>query len=131
MILRRQTRQIQIGDVTVGGSHPITVQSMTNTDTRDVDATVAQIHALEKAGCELIRVAVLDLEAAVAIAQIRKVISIPLIADIHFDHRLAVAAMENGAQAIRINPGNLTGPGRSCGQDLSGTDPGWSQQWFH
>lgn len=110
MILRRQTRQIQIGDVTVGGSHPITVQSMTNTDTRDVDATVAQIHALEKAGCELIRVAVLDLEAAVAIAQIRKVISIPLIADIHFDHRLAVAAMENGAQAIRINPGNLGGP---------------------
>lgn len=110
MILRRQTRQIQIGDVSVGGSHPITVQSMTNTDTRDVDATVAQIHALEKAGCELIRVAVLDLEAAVAIAQIRKVISIPLIADIHFDHRLAVAAMENGAQAIRINPGNLGGP---------------------
>lgn len=110
MILRRQTRQIQIGDVSVGGSHPITVQSMTNTDTRDVDATVAQIHALEKAGCELIRVAVLDLEAAVAIARIRQAITIPLIADIHFDHRLAVAAMENGAQAIRINPGNLGGP---------------------
>ncbi len=110
MILRRQTRQIQIGDVSVGGSHPITVQSMTNTDTRDVDATVAQIHALEKAGCELIRVAVLDLEAAVAIARIRQAIAIPLIADIHFDHRLAVAAMENGAQAIRINPGNLGGP---------------------
>jgi len=110
MILRRQTRQIQIGDVSVGGGHPITVQSMTNTDTRDVDATVAQIHALEKAGCELIRVAVLDLEAAVAIARIRQSITIPLIADIHFDHRLAVAAMENGAQAIRINPGNLGGP---------------------
>ncbi len=110
MILRRQTRQIQIGDVSVGGSHPIAVQSMTNTDTRDVDATVVQIHALEKAGCELIRVAVLDLEAAVAIARIRQAITIPLIADIHFDHRLAVAAMENGAQAIRINPGNLGGP---------------------
>lgn len=110
MILRRQTREIRIGDVPVGGNSPITVQSMTNTDTRDVDATVAQIHALEQAGCELIRVAVLDLEAAAALSRIRAAISIPLIADIHFDHRLAVAAMENGAQAIRINPGNLGGP---------------------
>lgn len=110
MILRHQTRKIQIGNVPVGGNSPITVQSMTNTDTRDVDATVAQIHALEQAGCELIRVAVLDLEAAAALSRIRAAITIPLIADIHFDHRLAVAAMENGAQAIRINPGNLGGP---------------------
>src|SRR5665647_798883 len=110
MILRRQTREIRIGNVSVGGNSPIAVQSMTNTDTRDVDATVAQIHALEKTGCELIRVAVLDLEAAAALSRIRTAISIPLIADIHFDHRLAVAAMENGAQAIRINPGNLGGP---------------------
>ncbi|MBW6519587.1 MAG: flavodoxin-dependent (E)-4-hydroxy-3-methylbut-2-enyl-diphosphate synthase [Desulfoarculaceae bacterium] len=112
MILRRQTREVRIGDVMVGGNSPITVQSMTNTDTRDVEATVAQIHALEKAGCELIRVAVLDLEAAVALSRIRAAISIPLIADIHFDHRLAVAAMENGAQAIRINPGNIGGPAK-------------------
>ena len=112
MIVRRQTRKIEIGTVPVGGGSPIAVQSMTNTDTRDVAATVAQIHALEKAGCELIRVAVLDLEAAAALTQIREAISIPLIADIHFDHRLAVAAMENGAQAIRINPGNLGGPAK-------------------
>ena len=109
MIVRQQTRKITIGDVPVGGGSPITVQSMTNTDTRDVAATVAQIHRLEQAGCELIRVAVLDLEAAAAIAKIRAAISIPLIADIHFDHRLAVAAMEHGAQSIRINPGNLGG----------------------
>lgn len=110
MILRRKTRKIEVGNVPVGGGSPITVQSMTNTDTRDVAATVAQIHRLEQAGCELIRVAVLDLEAAAALTRIREAISIPLIADIHFDHRLAVAAMEHGAQAIRINPGNLGGP---------------------
>jgi (E)-4-hydroxy-3-methylbut-2-enyl-diphosphate synthase len=109
MIVRQQTRKITIGKVPVGGGSPITVQSMTNTDTRDVAATVAQIHRLEEAGCELIRVAVLDQEAAAAITGIRAVISIPLIADIHFDHRLAVAAMEHGAQSIRINPGNLGG----------------------
>ena len=94
----------------VGGDAPVSVQSMTNTDTHDVEATVSQIHRLEKAGCEIIRVAVLDLEAAAAIRRIREQISIPLIADIHFDHRLAVASMENGAQAIRINPGNIGGP---------------------
>ena len=110
MIARRKTRKIFIGDVPIGGDSPITVQSMTNTDTRNVDATIAQILELEQAGCELIRVAVLDLEAAAAIRAIRSKISIPLIADIHFDYRLAVAAMENGAQAIRINPGNLGGP---------------------
>jgi (E)-4-hydroxy-3-methylbut-2-enyl-diphosphate synthase len=110
MITRKKTRQIRIGEVAIGGDAPIAVQSMTNTDTRDVAATVAQVHRLEQAGCELIRVAVLDLEAARAITSIREQIAIPLIADIHFDHRLAVAAMENGAQAIRINPGNLGGP---------------------
>ena len=110
MIKRRQTREIRIGEVGIGGAHPIVVQSMTNTDTRDVPATLAQIHALELAGCELIRVAVIDREAALALRPIRDAIAIPLIADIHFDHRLAVASMENGAQAIRINPGNLGGP---------------------
>ena len=98
-----------MGPVAVGGGAPVAVQSMTNTDTRDVAATVEQIRRLEEAGCEIIRVAVLDLEAARAIRAIRERIRIPMIADIHFDHRLAVAAMEHGAQGIRINPGNLGG----------------------
>jgi (E)-4-hydroxy-3-methylbut-2-enyl-diphosphate synthase len=110
MMERRKTRKIMIGSVAVGGDAPISVQSMTNTDTRMVEETVAQIHGLETAGCELIRVAVVDMDAAAAIKPIRDQISIPLIADIHFDHRLAVASMENGAQAIRINPGNIGGP---------------------
>jgi (E)-4-hydroxy-3-methylbut-2-enyl-diphosphate synthase len=109
MILRKQTRKIHVGSVAVGGGSPVAVQSMTNTDTRDVAATVAQIQRLQDVGCEIIRVAVLDTEAAIALRQIREQILIPLIADIHFDHRLAVAAMENGAQGIRINPGNLGG----------------------
>ena len=91
----------------VGGDAPVSVQSMTNTDTRDIAATVAQIHRLEKAGCEIIRVAVVDQKAADAIAQIKADIHIPLIADIHFDHRLAVSALEAGADALRINPGNI------------------------
>jgi (E)-4-hydroxy-3-methylbut-2-enyl-diphosphate synthase len=110
MIERKTTRQITIGNVAVGGDAPIAVQSMTNTDTRDVAATVAQIARLTKAGCDIIRVAVLDLDAARAIQAIRDRITIPLIADIHFDHRLAVASMEHGAQGIRINPGNICGP---------------------
>ena len=93
----------------IGGAAPIAVQSMTNTDTRDVEATVAQIQRLEQAGCEIIRLAVLDREAAVALRLIRDRIHIPLIADIHFDYRLAIASMEHGAQAIRINPGNIGG----------------------
>ncbi|MCK5323183.1 MAG: flavodoxin-dependent (E)-4-hydroxy-3-methylbut-2-enyl-diphosphate synthase [Desulfobulbaceae bacterium] len=109
MITRKKTRQINIGNVPIGGDAPIAVQSMTNTDTRNLEATVAQIHRLEDAGCELIRVAVLDMEAAGTIKKIRDQIKIPLIADIHFDHRLAIASMENGAQAIRINPGNIGG----------------------
>ena len=107
VILRKKTRQIAVGSVPIGNRTPIAVQSMTNTDTRDVSATVRQIKCLEDVGCEIIRVAVLDLEAAAAIEAIRDQITIPLIADIHFDHRLAVAAMEHGAQGIRINPGNI------------------------
>ena len=107
MTERKQTRQIHVGNVAIGSGAPIAVQSMCNTDTRDIAATVAQIHELKRVGCEIIRVAVLDMEAAAAIRAIREQITIPLIADIHFDHRLAVAAMENGAQGIRINPGNI------------------------
>lgn len=109
MITRRATKEISVGPVKIGGNNLISVQSMTNTDTRDVDATVAQIKRLEAAGCDIIRVAVLDEEAAAAIRAIRDAISIPVIADIHFKYRLAIAAMENGADAIRINPGNLGG----------------------
>lgn len=110
MITRRATRRIQVGAVPIGGGAPIAVQSMTNTMTDDVESTVGQIQQLERAGCEIIRVAVPDMKAAQALSHIRGQISIPLIADIHFDARLAVAAMEHGAQGIRINPGNLGGP---------------------
>jgi (E)-4-hydroxy-3-methylbut-2-enyl-diphosphate synthase len=106
-IKRRKTRQISIGDVKIGGDAPIAVQSMTNTMTQDVAATVAQIKNLEAAGCEIIRVAVPDKTAAESITSIKKEISIPLIADIHFDHRLAVAAVKAGADGLRINPGNI------------------------
>jgi (E)-4-hydroxy-3-methylbut-2-enyl-diphosphate synthase len=107
VITRKKTRQIRVGTVPVGGDAPVSVQSMASTDTRDVKATVEQIGRLEQAGCEIIRVAVLDEDAAFAIKSIRKEIRLPLIADIHFNHRLAIAAMENGADAIRVNPGNL------------------------
>jgi len=110
MITRKITRQIYVGPVAIGGSAPIAVQSMTNTRTDDVESTVLQILELERAGCEIIRVAVPDMAAAQALTAIRERIAIPLIADIHFDARLAVAAMEHGAQGIRINPGNLGGP---------------------
>lgn len=109
MILRRKTRTIRVGNVEVGGDSPVSVQSMTNTDTRDVVKTVAQIHRLQAAGCDIVRVAVLDIEAAQAIRAIKEQITIPLIADIHFDHRLAIASMENGVDGVRINPGNLGG----------------------
>ncbi len=104
---RRKTRQIKIGNVDIGSDAQVSVQSMTNTQTQDVDATVAQIHALEKAGCEIIRVAVPDMEAALAIEKIKQQIEIPLIADIHFDFRLALASAKAGADALRINPGNI------------------------
>ena len=106
-MLREKTKEIKIGDVIIGGNHPIAIQSMTNTPTEDVEATVAQILRLEKAGCEIIRCTVPTLEAAAAIKEIKKQIHIPLVADIHFDYRMAIAAIENGADKIRINPGNI------------------------
>lgn len=106
---RKITRQIAVGNVKVGGLAPISIQSMTNTPTGDVGATVAQIKRLEKAGCEIVRVAVPDDEAAEAISLIKPQISIPLIADIHFDYRLAIAAAQSGADGLRINPGNIGG----------------------
>ncbi len=104
---RMKTRTVAIGDRVIGGDHPILIQSMTNTKTQDVAATVAQITELTKAGCEIIRCAVPDMEAAKALSEIKKQITIPLVADIHFDYRLAIAAMEHGADKIRINPGNI------------------------
>ena len=101
------TKVIQIGDRKIGGGNPIAIQSMTNTKTEDVKATVEQILRLEKAGCEIIRCTVPTLEAAAAIREIKKQIHIPLVADIHFDYRMALAAIENGADKIRINPGNI------------------------
>jgi (E)-4-hydroxy-3-methylbut-2-enyl-diphosphate synthase len=112
MIIRRKTRQISVGSVKIGGDAPVSVQSMTKTDTRDVRRTVAQIRRLEKAGCEIIRVAVVDQEAARAIEEIKKKIHIPLIADIHFHHRLALEALKAGADGLRINPGNIGGKDR-------------------
>ncbi|WP_277935349.1 flavodoxin-dependent (E)-4-hydroxy-3-methylbut-2-enyl-diphosphate synthase [Parablautia muri] len=109
MMARESTRVIRIGDKVIGGGTPILIQSMTNTRTEDVAATVEQIHRLEKAGCEIIRCTVPTQEAAVAIGEIKKQITIPLVADIHFDYKMAIAAMENGADKIRINPGNIGG----------------------
>lgn len=106
-MLRDHTKEIKIGNRVIGGGNPILIQSMTNTKTEDVAATVAQILALEEAGCEIIRCAVPTVKAAAAVKEIKKQIHIPLVADIHFDYRLAIAAMENGADKIRINPGNI------------------------
>ena len=106
---REHTRTVRIGGRVIGGGNPVLLQSMTNTMTEDVEATVAQIHRLEAAGCEIIRCTVPNKEAAAAIGEIKKQISIPLVADIHFDYKMAIAAMENGADKIRINPGNIGG----------------------
>lgn len=106
-IKRRISRQVKIGGTVIGGDNPIAVQSMTNTDTSDVAATVAQINSLADNGCEIVRVAVPNLAAAAAVADIKKQIRIPLVADIHFDYRLALAAIESGADKLRINPGNI------------------------
>jgi len=103
---------IHVGAVPVGGGAPVTIQSMTNTDTRDIDKTVSQIHDLEQAGCEIVRVSVPDAESAHAFHEIKQAVGIPVIADIHFDYRLAIAAIENGADGIRINPGNISAPRR-------------------
>ena len=104
---RKLTREVKIGSLKMGGTNPIIIQSMCNTDTRDVEATVAQILALEKAGCELVRVAIPDMAAADAVGEIKKRIHIPLVADIHFDYRLALRVMELGIDKVRINPGNI------------------------
>jgi (E)-4-hydroxy-3-methylbut-2-enyl-diphosphate synthase len=107
---RRTAREIRLGDVRIGGGNPVVVQSMTNTDTRDGKATIAQIHRLEEVGCEVVRVAVPDGEAVDQLAHIKKSIRIPLIADIHFDHRLALGALRAGVDGLRLNPGNIGGP---------------------
>ena len=110
MIMHREhTKTVQIGDKMIGGGNPILIQSMTNTKTEDVEATVDQILRLERAGCEIIRCTVPTMEAAEAIGKIKEQIHIPLVADIHFDYKMAIAAMENGADKIRINPGNIGG----------------------
>lgn len=106
---RDNTKVVKIGNRMIGGGNPILIQSMTNTHTEDVEATVAQIKALTKAGCEIIRCTVPTKEAALAIKEIKKQIEIPLVADIHFDYKMAIMAMENGADKIRINPGNIGG----------------------
>ena len=112
IIKKRQTRKIRIGDIYIGGDASVTVQSMANTDTRDAASTVDQIKRLEEAGCDIVRVAVPDNEAAEALKQIKRAIRIPIVADIHFDYRLALASIENGADKIRLNPGNIGGTDR-------------------
>lgn len=107
VVVRRITKQVNVGELIIGGSAPISVQSMANTDTRDIKTTVEQIKRLESFGCEIIRIAIPDMQAAEAVKEIKKQIGIPLIADIHFDYRLAIASIENGADKIRINPGNI------------------------
>ena len=104
---REQTRVVQIGNKKIGGGNPVLIQSMCNTKTEHVEETVEQILKLEAAGCDIIRVAIPTMEAAAAIREIKKQIHIPLVADIHFDYRLAIAAIESGADKIRINPGNI------------------------
>jgi len=104
---RKMTRQIKLGTISIGAGAPVVVQSMTKTDTRDAASTVAQIHRLQEAGCEAVRVAVVDMDAAIAIEKIKQGISIPLIADIHFDYRLALEAIRGGVDGLRINPGNI------------------------
>lgn len=108
--MREYTRVIKIGDKVIGGGNPVLIQSMTNTRTEDVRATVEQIRRLQSAGCEIVRVTVPTEEAAAALQEIKKQIQIPLVADIHFDYRMAILAIENGADKIRINPGNIGGP---------------------
>ncbi|HHL41006.1 MAG TPA: flavodoxin-dependent (E)-4-hydroxy-3-methylbut-2-enyl-diphosphate synthase [Deltaproteobacteria bacterium] len=104
---RRRTRRVMVGDVAVGAGAPVSVQSMTNTDTSDAAATISQIRALEAAGCEIVRVAVPDMEAAARLGEIRHAAGIPLVADIHFDHRLALRALDEGVDGLRLNPGNI------------------------
>ena len=104
---RRKTNKLMVGKVGIGGDSPISVQSMTNTDTRDIEATVNQIKRLEEVKCDIVRVAVTDMEAAKAIKEIKKRINIPIIADVQFDYRLAIESVKNGVDGLRINPGNI------------------------
>ncbi|WP_041139165.1 flavodoxin-dependent (E)-4-hydroxy-3-methylbut-2-enyl-diphosphate synthase [Beduini massiliensis] len=104
---REETRSIQVGDLVIGGNHQVIIQSMTNTKTKNIEATVAQINQLAAAGCQLVRMAVFDQDDALAIKEIKKQVTLPLVADIHFDHRLALIAIESGIDKIRINPGNI------------------------
>lgn len=106
---RKKTREISIGNLKIGGANPVLIQSMCNTDTHDIEVTVKQINELEKVGCEIVRVAVLDMEAAQNLGEIKKQIKLPLVADIHFDYRLALEAIEQGVDKLRINPGNIGG----------------------
>lgn len=112
MIKRKQTRVIHLGSIPIGGNNPITIQSMTTTHTSDIDATVAQARALVQAGCQILRVAVPDEAAAHAIPELVKQISVPLIADIHFDYRLALKSIAGGIHGLRLNPGNIGGMDR-------------------
>ncbi len=113
-IIRKKTREIRVGNVKIGGDNPISIQSMTNTDTRDISSTTEQIKRLTSAGCDLIRVAVPDSEAAEAVGKIIPQINIPLIADIHFDHKLALMAIESGVDGLRLNPGNISNQEKVC-----------------
>ncbi|BAQ34264.1 flavodoxin-dependent (E)-4-hydroxy-3-methylbut-2-enyl-diphosphate synthase [Dehalococcoides sp. THU3] len=112
MIMRRKSTEIRLGNVTIGGNAPVSVQSMTKTDTRNIPATISQIKELEECGCEIIRLAIPDMEAATALKSIRKEVRIPIVADIHFDYRLALAALSAGADGLRLNPGNIGDPER-------------------
>ncbi|MGJ8669049.1 MAG: flavodoxin-dependent (E)-4-hydroxy-3-methylbut-2-enyl-diphosphate synthase, partial [Oceanococcus sp.] len=117
-ITRRKSRQIMVGNVPVGGGAPISVQSMTNTETCDVEATVAQIQAIQNAGADIVRVSVPSLDAAKAFGQIKKRVNIPLVADIHFNYKVGLAAAEEGADCLRINPGNI-GNERKVGEVIA------------
>ena len=108
-VKRKKTKEIRVGDIGIGGDNPIRIQSMANTKTKDAAATAAQINRLAEAGCEIVRVGIPDMESASALKHIKKAITLPIVADIHYDHRLALASIENGADKIRINPGNIGG----------------------
>ncbi len=107
---RRETTPVRCGEVVIGGGNPVSIQTMTMTDTRDVRSTVSQIREAVESGADIVRVAVLDKEAAEAISSIRRQVPCPIVADIHFDHNLAILALENGAHKVRVNPGNIGGP---------------------
>src|ERR1700755_1948800 len=124
-IQRRQCRKIYVGKVPVGGDAPITVQSMTNTVTSDVEATVAQVRALEEAGADIVRISCPDQESSLALKHIVKQVTVPIVADIHFHYKRAIEAAESGAACLRINPGNIGSPARGRGGGEGGQEHGW------